>query len=359
MSLTAGLPDPRKPEKANDNPLIMAEPAPDDAWLQERLRAALNAGDDVLIRRALHGGMPQQLRRVWQALAEVLDAGDDSVGLRFFAIPLVIVVGARAQLLLQGVVPDIGKVTGLLEQHGAIGATRNFGLGNALCGIATLDALSPAALWRAAKNPSEYGLMDALAPEPVAAGPGREQVHLRFMVGAGVTPQHLPSFLESASNIGTWGMPLTQELARQLAQPGLEILPMPRPPQPLVKAAYAGRRAQLEAALSLFLGNTVRQFRMSVGDPDAVLSAHQLEGGAGELRLSLSSPFDESLFEGFCWPLHPLDETGEVTQVFQQALSDCRVSSVRMIAEVMPDRLEGGSSFIGQHALKVLAPIQH
>lgn len=357
MSSAGELPDPRAGIADTGNRLIAAALQPAEEALHAALRAVLAAGDDAVIRAALRSAPPAAARRAWQALATVCDDGGTGIGLRLFAIPLIIVAGARAPLTLQGVIPDIDAVARLLEQHGAVGATRNFGLGNALCGAAALEALSPVMLWRAGRSTAENLLTDALAPEAIAVGPGREQVHLRFLVGAGVTPGHLPSFLESASNISTWGMPLTQELARQLAQPGLEVLPMPRPPQPLVRAAYAGRRAQLEAALDLFLGNTVRRFRMSVGDPEAVLSAHRLAAGAGELRLSLGSPFDESLFEGFCWPLHPLDDAGEIAELIAQALADCRIANVTTVAHVLPDRLPGGAMFVAQKMAGSLAPV--
>ncbi len=345
MSEIELLPEPRV-MAASANPLLDAAAQDAGERLAKEIDAALAAGDDAIIRAALQSGVPADASRIWQALAAAIDGGGEGIGLRLFAIPLIIVAGARTQLTLPGAIPEVGKITALLEQHGAIGATRNFGLGNALCGAAALEALSPCALWRAVRDPAERAVAEALTPEPVAVGPGREQVHLRFMVGAGVTPRHLPSFLESASNIGTWGMPLTQELARQLAQPGLEVLPLPRPPQPLAKAAYLGRCAQLEAALNLFLSNTVRRFRMSVGDPEAVLSAHALAAGAGELRLSLSSPFDESMLEGFCWPLHPLDAVPEVQRIFGQALNDFRISVVERRSEVLPDVLERGLRFV-------------
>jgi hypothetical protein len=350
------LPEPRV-VVAQTNPLLELAVRDSGASLAAALAAALAGGDDGRIWAALHDGSPAVARRVWQALAAALDDGSTGIALRLFAIPLVIVAGARTQLTLPGVVPEIGKITALLEHHGAVGATRNFGLGNALCSAAALEALSPAMLWRANRDIAERAVTDTLVPEDIVVGPGREQVHLRFLVGAGVTPQHLPSFTESASNIGTWGMPLTRELARQLAQPGLEVLPLPRSPQPLLKAAYAGRRAQLEAALNLFLGNTIRRFRMSVGDPEAILSAHRLAAGAGELRLSLGSQFDESLFEGFCWPLHPLDDAGEIAELIAQALADCRITNVTTIARVLPDRLPGGAAFVAQKMVGSLAQV--
>ena len=362
MTDTEVLPDPREAAGIANHPLLAAAAAEgNDAALQTVLLQALAAGDDDGLRAVRRAQPPALAQRVVRALAAAVDAGGEGIGLRFFAIPLVIVAGARNRSSVPGVLPDVGRISALLEEHGAVGVTRNFGLGNALCSAEALDAVSPSALWRAAIDPSQRAPLDTLQPEPVAVAGGREQVHLRFITGAGITPQHLPSFLESASNIGSWGMPLTKELARQLVRPGLEILPMPRPPQPLLLAAQSGRRAQLEAALSLFLGNTLRRFRMAIGDPEAVLSAHRLDGGAGELRLSLSTPLDDSLFEGFAWPLQPQDDVAEVTQLFQSTLAECRVPSVTVLRQVLPDRLAGGSVFVAGRMLAGLdkAPAKH
>jgi len=359
LSNTETLPDPRETVSTATHPLLHAAAQADDAALRTALQQALEAGDDAGIRAALAVQPPARAQRVARLLAAALDAQGEGIGLRFFAIPLVIVAGARKPCTVQGALPEVHVLRGLLEQHGAVGVTRNFGLGNALVSAEALDALSPSALWRAAGDPAQRAPLDTLQPEPISVAGSREQVHLRFITGAGITPQHLPSFLESASNIGTWGMAMTKELARQLAQSGLEILPMPRPPQPLLIAAHAGRRAQLEAALSLFLGNTLRKFRMAVGDPEAVLSAHKLDSGAGELRLSLSTPFDDSLFEGFAWPLQPQDDATEVSQLFQTVLAECRVPSVTVLQQVLPERLAGGSVFVAGRMLESLLPTQH
>jgi hypothetical protein len=361
LSNTETLPDPRETPATSKHPLLEAAQQADDAALRTALQQALEAGDDAGIRVALAVQPPARAQRVARALAAALDARGEGIGLRFFAIPLVIVAGSRKPCAVQGALPEVHVLRGLLEQHGAVGVTRNFGLGNALVSAEALDALSPSALWRAAGDPTQRAPLDTLQPEPISVAGSREQVHLRFITGAGITPEHLPSFLESASNIGTWGMAMTKELARQLAQSGLEILPMPRPPQPLLTAAHAGRRAQLEAALSLFLGNTLRKFRMAVGDPEAVLSAHTLDSGAGELRLSLSTPFDDSLFEGFAWPLQPQDDAAEVSQLFQTVLAECRVPSVTVLQQVLPERLPGGSVFVAGRMLEALGrePAKH
>ena len=133
-------------------------------------------------------------------------------------------------------------------------------------------------------------------------------------------------------------MPLTQALGLQLAQPGLQLLALPRPPGGVLAATHLGRFAQLEIALHLFVSHAVRKIRMATGDPSAILAAHD----NGELRITLSSPFDESLIEGFCWPLHPLDDLADIELRIVRLLAECRVSDVRVIGAPMSDKDDGG-----------------
>ncbi|MEQ1773394.1 MAG: hypothetical protein ABL891_06370, partial [Burkholderiales bacterium] len=281
------------------------------AALKLELDALLDgsADDDV---QALLRNAPSAdcYRHFQQLLAKLINKPErgEAVTARLFAIPLVIVAGAKKQTQLPDALPDVAAVTALLEQHGVLGAGRNFGLGNALCAMETLDCLKPRLLRQWATQLRTGAAPLELAGSAVAVAPGREQVELRFLVGASVAPAHVPSVLETGSNVGAWGMPLTKLLAQQLAQPGLEILPIPRAPVTLYLASDAGRAAQIELAFSLFLSNAVRQFRLAVGDPSVVLSAHRTAKGSAEFRVSLSSAFDESMLEGFQWPLYPPDD---------------------------------------------------
>ncbi len=113
---------------------------------------------------------------------------------------------------------------------------------------------------------------------------------------------------------------------------------MPRPPLDLLRATYAGRTAALEAALNLSVSNAVRRFRSASGEPVVVLSAHD----EPEIRLSLSSIFDEGAIAGFRWPLHPLDDIGAIVRVMITLLDDCRLDDVRFVSAVLPSRNEQG-----------------
>ncbi len=281
---------------------------------------------------------------------------DSTIVARIFALPLVIVTGSSRPATLPGVVPDIAAVTALFEQHGALGPTRNFGLGNALCALETIDTVMPSEVCAWTRDIGAP--RRELPPSPIVIGKPGEEVHLRFLVGAGIAPAAEPSFVETASNIGTWGMPLTRALAAQFAQPGVEVLPLARPPLDLLRAAHAGRYAQLDAAFNLFASNAVRRFRGATGDPVAVISAHD----DGDIRISLSSPFDESQREGFRWPLHPLDDLAGLLESVAELLTACRVTHFQYSPTLLPALNAQGQVWFaqtGENQVAGVAPSRH
>lgn len=317
------------------------------AGLKLELDALLNSGADEAVQSLLRDApFAECYRHLQQMLARLVNKPERGEALiaRLFAIPLVIVAGAKKTLRLPDALPDIAAVTALLEQHGVLGAGRNFGLGNALCSVETLDCLRPGLLRRWAAQLRTGAAPLELAGSAMAIVPGREQVYLRFLVGASVTPAHVPQAMETS--VGAWGIPLTKMLAGQLAQPGLEVLPIPRAPVALYLASDAGRAAQIELAFSLFLSNEVRKFRMSVGDPAVVLSAHRTDGGGAELRVSLSSVFDESMLEGFRWPLYPSDDEIEIFNKIKHLLDECRLVDISVLATIGANLNARGGRFL-------------
>lgn len=332
------------------------------ATLKLELDALLDSGADDDVQALLRDApSADAYRHVQQAIGKLVNkpARGETVIARLFAMPLVIVAGAKKQAQVPDALPDVAAVTALLEQHGVLGTGRNFGLGNALCAMETLDALRPRLLRLWAAQLRGGGAPLELAGSAIVVAPGREQVYLRFLVGASVVPAHVPSITETGSNVGAWGMPLTKLLAQQLAQPGLEILPIPRAPVALYLAADAGRAAQIELAFSLFLSNAVRQFRMAVGDPSVVLSAHRTDERGAELRVSLSSVFDESLLEGFRWPLYPADDIQEIMNKIKYLCDECRLGEMAVVTAVATDLNARGGRFLTARDAEQLAAASH
>lgn len=334
----------------------------DAADVRRRLDDLLKRGDDAEIAGALRTAPTQTAyAQLWQAVCDAANhAGNASarpdVVARIFALPLVIVTGSRRPANLPGVVPDIAAIARLFEQHGALGPARNFGLGNALCSLETIESVRPGEVYAWTRDAG--ATRRELPPSAITIAQPGEHVHLRFLVGAAIAPAAEPSFVETASNIGVWGMPLTRALAAQLARPDVEVLPLARPPLDLLRAGPAGRYAQLEAAFNLFASNAVRRLRGATGDPDAIISAHDDD----DIRVALSSPFDKTTVEGFRWPLHPLDDLAAVLGSLGDMLADCRLINVRYSQTVLPALDARGNVWFvrpGDVLVDGLAPSQH
>jgi hypothetical protein len=157
-------------------------------------------------------------------------------------------------------------------------------------------------------------------------------VHLRFLAGVAVTAADAPGFPETSGNIGAWGMPFTRALAAQLGQPGLSLLPIPRPPMSHLRAMEAGKFAANELGLQLFLSTALRKFRSRVGEAEAAVAACR----DGSLRIRLSSPFDASLSQEYAWMLQPGDDMATVSSSVFSLLEECRVTNVQIAATVQP-----------------------
>ncbi|MBI3068417.1 MAG: hypothetical protein HYY79_05965, partial [Betaproteobacteria bacterium] len=331
------FPDPRNfaPGAADNRLLHLAGNPQREQELSDTLRSLLETRADGGIREALRLAPCRDIYvRLWDALCATMDerpAAADDLVTRVFALPCVIVCRARRKAVIPGVLPDIGAIAGTLEKHGAFGPSRNVGIANALCSSGYLEGLAPSTIYHWT-HATSGGTPREIAPQDIVLR-GGEEVHLRFLVGAGIAPAHAPSVVETAANIAAWGLPLTRALAAQLATSGVELLPVPRAPASLLRAPHAGRRAQLELAFNLFVGNAARRFRTVVGDPVAVIAAHE----NGEIRVGFSSLLDDTLHELYRWPLHPLDDLDSVLGSIRGLLEDCRIGDVRVIDRVMPD----------------------
>ena len=111
----------------------------------------------------------------------------------------------------------------------------------------TLHSIANAQSW------AEYAGLE-LPPGDIDVQAGGEAVHLRFVSGAALTPADAPGFVESAGDIGRWGMPFTKELGRQFSVgDDVSLLAIPRPPRSIVRAMQEGWFAVRELGFQLFL----------------------------------------------------------------------------------------------------------
>ena len=238
-------------------------------------------------------------RHLWRILAlrERAGASDPSHLVRVFALPVIVVAGREradgAATVLSCVLADAPALAAILREKGALARNSTLAIGNTLVGVDALgfDRLPEFFAWRALGESSPK----PLPPSPISVAGGSETVHLRFLIGTALAAAGADLFRDQ--NAGGWGMPLAQALSSALAAPGVSVLALPRAPLPLVEAAWQGRLAQREVGAQVFASNAIRKLRAATGEPTAVISVHRIEGDepGGEVRLSLSSPFDPAL----------------------------------------------------------------
>jgi hypothetical protein len=312
-----------------------------DTALRERIAESLIANDTREIADALARSPSLAVERHITrslALAHVeagRRAGDADLPTTVFAMPLVIVAANSAPILIPGALPNIDEFVALMKGNGALRSNQSFGLSNALVSSSAfqLDKLPSTLSWW--KSPSETSNAPiAIEKSSMQLPANQESVFLRFLVGTAFAAPGVD--LLSEKDTGKWGMPFTQAFARQLGGGTLSLLAMPRPPRTPLAALFQGRAAQREVSLQLFATNAIRKFRSSVGDPEAVISAHRTERG-GEIRLSLSNTFDEKGAEGFRAELFPTDRAQDIVVQMQDLLRECNVQSVTTLADVFPD----------------------
>ncbi len=109
--------------------------------------------------------------------------------------------------------------------------------------------------------------------------------HLRFLVGSALAAPGADLLRDTS--VGAWGMPLAKSLIAQLSAPAVSIVALPRAAMSLPAAVALGRAAQREVSAQLFASNALREMRASVGEPVAVISAHEARGGARGRRAAV------------------------------------------------------------------------
>ena len=325
--------------------------------LRIRLLALLQGTGTELGRVLAESPSVSVTRHVWRALdALLLDATraeDSGLTVTMFAIPVVIVAGREGGDggVLPGVLSRADALAVILREHDALAGNKTFALSDALIAAESIDVarLPELLAWCRLPDTLTAGMAlppRALSPAPMAYPAGHEAVHLRFIAGAAIAKPGT----DVAADVGVkkWGVPFARELNAQLATAGASVLALPRAPRRLLPAVSDGLAARREVAAQVFTSNALRKFRSAVGEPTAVISAHRAPDapGGGELRLSLSSPFDARAAEGFRCPVFALERVHDVAAMLVTLLGDCRVTDIRILGGVHADRGDGGVTLL-------------
>ena len=351
------LPDPRMfPRVDAKNPYIRqvmrvltAKEQPEreqaNGELQHLLQDALENDRNDELQQALAMSPSQEAYKyLWNELRDALEASPEQ-GTRavVFALPVLLVAaGTRGQVQVPGRLPDVAAVTSLLAQHGVFANDREVGLSACLLSLQTLQqwTLPQVYRWSRHLQDAARGVPLDLAADDIVAGD--ETVHLRFLVGVAIQQAGQPSPVRLGGDASGWGMKLAEELNRQLKQDNLSLLAIPRPAQTLQQALYNGRFARYELGLQLVASRIIRKIRQANETPVAILAAHE----NNELRLTVSARENGERWEGYVWPLHPLDSVELIADNSVALFRECRIDDIRVQTEVQADQRDGFPLFL-------------
>ncbi|MFC4161583.1 hypothetical protein [Chitinimonas lacunae] len=307
-----------------------------EADLDAELSRLLGAGDDAAIGEAL-GKVPSQEvylclnDRLRQAVERPpVDAAGHNV---LFALPLVLVAGSRAPLSLPGRLPDPTAVLALLREHGIIHPEAEVELLAQLPTESQLAGIRPSELarWRDAPTAT----LPDFAEQPLQIN--GETVLLRFIVGVARQPAQAAPAVQLGITPGPWGLALTRLLSEQWKHDNLTLFPLPRAPLPWLPARHDGRSARLHIQFEIYASNILRKLRQGGEQPVAVLSAHDND----ELHVTLGAASNGEVWEGFVWPLTPLDRVEGIVAAMVELLRECRLDRIEILPEVLPAVHEG------------------
>ena len=247
---------------------------------------------------------------------------------------MVFVTGGLPGAVVPGILADVRKLAQVLEHEGALGPIVNLGLNQALSADHSVEAFSPSRL---------YALLRRVEAEGVEVWPDLLPAELRLDDDARARRCPFRNRYGSHRAAGAvfhidgWEYrlagecPLHASLIRQLAQPGLSLLPIPRPPSGLLQALHRGHHSREEIAFQVAVSRVLRDFRSSVGEPVVTVAA--LAPNAIEIRFT--SEFDSKRAESHRWVLHPLDEIDEIASRIAGLLEECRIDRVHVIEHVI------------------------
>jgi len=339
------LPDPRQyPASMPSNMLLHdveatlnAASADDRQMWLSNVKASVSdylERDEVLPLSVALAMVPSQAayKQLWQALCEVVD-GEGSVE-TLFALPIVLVVGAKSPTTLPGGLPEASGLLDLLVEHKVVLDPARVNLLPKLLHPDSVSGLSSGTLYRLNRegNVLQAPEIEALPEAPLSVS--GEGVFLRYLIGSVLHVPGEPAPMLLGGAVGGWGMPAMQWLGEAFKTEGVTLFPIARPPQPWLPALVSGGRARLEVAMQVFASNRLRKLRELSLNPVAIASSHQ----GGELRFTLSAAGDERNWEGFVWPLSALDSVPLIARQFAELMADCRVDDVRFVPSVQPDQ---------------------
>ena len=267
----------------------------------------------------------QVYKALWQNLVTVLQAHNEQE-IQWLALPVVVVGGAKQDLLLSNTIPD-KAISTVFHQQPWLKAWQNIHWAKQLITADTLADIKANSWFAAKKNQNAaQALLDQL-PETNLILKSGQSVQVFYALGyADQTIQPALNF-----SLGDTALPLMQVWQEALSVPAATLFTNPLPPLPPLQAMHEGNAMRLRMACDVFTTNAIRSIRLQSPRVGVVIAANQ----NGQILFGFNAT--DSAFELqqqiFSWSLTPADNIDVIIQNFIDLLVECGVENIRLLHE--------------------------
>lgn len=260
----------------------------------------------------------------YAALMDALDAvlqAKSADEVQWFALPVVVVAGAKQANVLPTATPSI-ELAACLANYPTFKPLSN---ATWLPNLIRADdfAAIKADKWFAAKQNIQAAQQFAQnLPQRAQNIPADQSVHVLYALAygdAGILPT-------LGQNLRDAALPLMQVWQENLATQGLTLFTNPLSPNTPLAALSDASHMRLRMALDVFAANAIRAIRLQSPRVGVVMAAQ--EGG----KLLFGFNTTDQAFElpklTFTWTLSPRENIGVVQQNFLNLMADCQVEHI-------------------------------
>jgi hypothetical protein len=285
---------------------------------ESTLASILQRENDALINVALNLAPSVEVSQlIWQALNQAINNYNMPKPANVFAIPLVLVAGAKAKTKLKAQV-DVTKLNQLCTETQIFAANFDCFISGKLVDPQNLSQIKPSQLYYWARNLNNAKLWLPTDMPGTAVEVVNEGVFLRFLIGVTIDTANISGLNTEAFT--KQSMAIMQFIHAELKTDGITLFAIPFAPVPLSQAFITGNDYRKEIAIQVAVSNVVRKIREQRLTPVAVISS---DGEA--LKLTIKSKEPAELTETSLWHLNRFDDFATIVAKLTSLLDDIQI----------------------------------
>lgn len=285
------------------------------------LSVAMSMSPDQASYTALMDGLEYVLR------------ANGSEQIQWFALPVVVVAGAKKEAILTSDAPT-AELSACLSNYPEFRPLAQATWLPQLLRAEDFAQITADQWYRAKQNLDNAQQFAQSLPTRALAIPADQSVHVLYALGYG----NAEMGTALAQPLRQCALPLMQVWQQHLASAGLTLFTNPLTANTPLTALAEASHMRLQMALDVFAGNAIRAVRLQSPRVGVVMASQ----AGGKLLFGFNTT--DQAFElprlTFTWTLSPRESIGVVQQHFLDLMVDCQVEHIRQLDEPLDEQTE-------------------